>query len=318
MMKGFIAIDGGGSKTEYVLVNELGNILLHRFSTCTNPNDVGMEISLSILESNINEMLAFAKNSNLNIQLIFLAIAGIEFGDSKDVLKTQLLKSVPVDTIYVDGDLASVKELGLGNDTEGVVIISGTGFNMAIKKNNKYSSIGGWGYLADDYLSGFDLGKEALVRCSRAIDMVDEPTMLVKMIEEKFANRLWYDMAEIYQSGIKGVASLSKIVVQAYKLKDKVAMEIVDKRVNNLSNILKEKTKDMTSQVKVCLFGGIFENNDFIVEKIKLNLGEKFLVNVTKKKTIYGTVYLAKKALSKGIDEVFLLNFDNSYREVQS
>lgn len=316
-MKGFIAIDGGGSKTEYVLVSEIGNILAHRFSTCTNPNDVGMKNSLSILESNINEMLTFAKTRDLDVQFVFLAIAGIEFGDSKEVLKTELLKSLLIDNIYVEGDLASVKELGLGNDRDGVVIISGTGFNMAIKRNDEYSSIGGWGYLADDYLSGFDLGKEALVRCSRAIDMVEESTILVKMIEEKFNNKLWYDMAEIYQSGIKGVASLSKIVVQAYKLKDRVAMDIIDRRVANLCNVLKEKTKDMTSQVKVCLFGGIFENNDFIVEKIRLNLGEKFLVNVTTKKTVYGAVYLAKKKLNGIIDKEFLLNFDNSYSEVQ-
>ena len=115
---------------------------------------------------------------------IFLGIAGIEFGDSINVLKDKLIESLNFSSLYVDGDLASVVELGLGDLNSGVVVISGTGFNMAIKDNDEIINIGGWGYLSDDYLSGYDLGKDALKHSSRAINKVGKDTMLVELFNK--------------------------------------------------------------------------------------------------------------------------------------
>lgn len=316
-MRGFIAIDGGGSKSEVVLVNELGQILLHKIVNCTNPNDVGIDTSFNRLNDVIKECIKCADNK-VEIGCILLAIAGIEFGDTRSLLKERLLNSLGDYNLIVDGDLASVKELGLGNEKNGVVIISGTGFNMAIKKDNQFTNVGGWGYLPDDYLSGFDLGRDALIASSRAIDKVGKDTVLVELLENKYGNNLWYDMAQIYNEGIKGVASLSKEVVKAYLDNDVVARKIIDSRINKLSKIIKSKCKDIKENIKVCLFGGIFENNGFIVEKLKAKLGKRYHINVTNKKTIYGTVSLAIKNINKDVSEDFIENFDRNYKEVMS
>lgn len=310
-MRGFIAVDGGGSKTEVVLVNELGYVLKHKIVDCTNPNDVSMNKTILTLTNVLKEFLLV---EDVDIECIFLAIAGIEFGDSKSILLDKLKESLEYSNIYIDGDLASVKELGLSKFSDGIVIIAGTGFNMAIKRNNKFTNVGGWGYLADDFFSGFDLGKEALVRASRAIDKIDKDTLLVELLNNFFKHDLWYSMEEIYKTGVKGVASLSKIVFQAYLSGDEVSKEIVDNRLNKLSDIIREKTKDLNDKVNVFLFGGIFENNYFVVDKLQSLLGEKYLVKVTEKKTIYGTVSVAAKCI-KEVDEKFHINYDNSYKE---
>lgn len=317
-MRGIIAIDGGGSKSETVLVNELGQVFLHRIVNCTNPNDVGIETAFIRLKEAITECLNCANENKISIECIFLAIAGIEFGDTKSILKEKLEESLGNYKLILDGDLASVKELGLSKDKNGVVVISGTGFNMAIKKENKFSNVGGWGYLADNYLSGFDLGKDALIASSRAIDGVDKATKLVDLLEEKYGNNLWYDMAQIYNEGIKGVASISKEVVKAYLDNDDIAINIIDNRINNLSKIIKSKCNAIKGKIKVCLFGGIFENNSFIVNKLKNSLGEKYSVKVTKKRTIYGAVSLAIKYINKDIRKEFFKTFDKSYTEVAS
>lgn len=315
-MDGFIAIDGGGSKSELVLFGELGNIFSRKVVSCSNPNDIGMDNAFAILDKSIKELLICAKENKLNIKGILLAIAGVEFGDTRNVLKEKLQKSLNFNNIIVDGDLASVKELGLGNENNGVVIISGTGFNMAIKNNGSFSHVGGWGYLADDYLSGFDLGKEALIRCSNAIDGTGKKTILVKMLEEHFSNSLWYSMAEIYNNGIKGVASFSRFVIDAYKKNDKVAKEIVDKRIDKLAKVIKSKTKNIPSPIKVCLFGGIFENNEVVVEKLKDNLDNDYCFEITNKKTIYGSCALALRSFNGKVDKKFYSKFDKQYKEI--
>ncbi len=316
-MKGFIAVDGGGSKTELVLVDTLGNIFAHKIVNCTNPNDVGMENSFSTLNNALKDMLTIANDENLEVECVLLAIAGIEFGDSKTILKEKLQSSLKFENIVVEGDLASVKEASLGNKNNGVVIISGTGFNMAIKKNNEFSHVGGWGYLPDDYFCGFDLGKDALIASSGAINGVKEDTILVNLLEEHYGHSLWYSMAQIYNEGIKGVASLSKLVIEAYKKDDKVAKNIVNKRLENLSSIVISKTKDISGTVEVYLFGGIFENNEFIVDLFKKYIGDKYLVNVTNKKTVYGAVSLGIKQILKEVDSSFYFNFYKNYKGVK-
>ena len=310
-MEAFIAIDGGGSKTELVLVDILGNILSRKVVNCSNPNDVGMDDAFSTLNSAIKEMLA---ETSIEVKKIFLLIAGIEFGDSKKILKERLANSIGIKDIHIDGDLASVKECGLGNRSDGIVIISGTGFNMAIKKDNEFTNVGGWGYLCDDYLSGFDLGKDALVYSSRAINGVGEKTILVDMLEKHFSNSLWYSMKEIYDNGIKGVASLSKLVVEAYKLGDSVAKNIIHTRVERLVNTIKSSNGISEEILPVVLFGGVFENNSFIVEMLKQKLGSNYHVSVSNSKTIYGAVSIGYKSYNLD-DKNFYSNFDNSYKE---
>lgn len=316
-MKGYIAIDGGGTKTELVLFDKLGHIFQHKIISCSNPNDIGMDNAFNNLNSAIGEVFARAKTVDIEIDGILLAIAGIEFGDSKEILKEKLSNSLNFNKIFVDGDLASVKELGLGNDRNGVVVISGTGFNMAIKSNNNFTNIGGWGYLADDYLSGFDLGKDAIMASARAINGVGEDTVLVKYLQEHFDNTLWYSMARIYNEGIKGVATLSRYVIKAYKENDLVAKRIVDKRIEKVTSIIKNKTRNFAKPIKVVLFGGIFENNSCIINEFKRILKDDYSVKTTKKKTIYGAVNLTMKVFKIDINKNFYVNFDKDYELIK-
>ena len=245
--------------------------------------------------------------------VLALSIIILNFGKVRATSDT-ILSYRDRETIYIDGDLASVKESGLKDVSDGVVVISGTGFNMAIKKNNKFTNIGGWGYLADDYLSGFDLGKDALIKCSMAINGVGNDTILVDLLEDYFGDNLWFSMKEIYDGGIKKVASLSKFVMEAYKQNDKIAKEIVDKRIIKLSKIIKRNTRDLKGRIKVVLFGGIFENNPEIVSLLSKKLKNKYLLSISKEKTIYGAVSLAARELKINNDQ-FYINFNNSYKE---
>lgn len=310
-MKGFIAVDGGGSKTELVLFNELGNIFSHEMISCTNPNDIGIEISIKRLEISIKKMMKVAKKYRLNLSNIFLGIAGVEFGNIAKVIKEALQQKLKFESIVVEGDLASVKELSLSELNNGAVIISGTGFNMSFKINGEFNNVGGWGYMPDNYLSGLDLGKDALIACSKAIDGIGQETCLVSLLETHFGNKLWYAMDEIYKSGIKGVASLSRYVVEGYLSGDKVSKSIIDTRIKNLVNTIKKKSNEIGMNIYLC--GGIFENNSFIVEKMQKLLGEDYKLILTTKKTIYGAVSLSRKKYT-GINEDFYKIFDREYK----
>ena len=315
-MRGIISLDGGGTKSELLVVNDSGEVLYRDVVKSSNPNDIGMETAFNNLNDALTKALSFSSENNIEIVSIFLGIAGIEFGDSISVLKDKLINSLSFDNIYVDGDLRSVVELGLGELNSGLVIISGTGFNMAYKNNDNIKNIGGWGYIADDYLSGFDLGKDALIYASRAINGIGENTILVDLFSKELKHSLWYSMAEIYSGGVSRVASFSRLVMEGYKLKDSVCLNIVNRRVDKLVNDIKNIMKE-ANEKNVVLFGGVFENNKVIVDSIANKLGEEYVITITNKKTIYGATRVAFKYANISLNKEFEDNFVSSYKKVK-
>lgn len=313
-MNGIIALDGGGSKTEVVLVSEKGDLYYRDITSCSNPNDIGIDRCVEVISSSVKKAIKKSCELRINVECIMLAIAGVEFGNTIEVLKDKLQSTLNVNNIVVTGDLASVIELHLSDKKNGVVIISGTGFNMAFKQDNEVFTVGGWGYIPDDYLSGFDLGKDALVAASRAIDKVGEPTILVNMLEEYYNNKLWYAMDQIYKGGIKEVASLSRLVIKGYAKNDAVCKKIVDGRIKRLAKVIKEKVNNETRDIFLC--GGIFENNEIVVTKLNEYLADTYHLHITNDKTIYGAARLAIRNIKHSVDEEFLINFDRSYKEV--
>jgi N-acetylglucosamine kinase-like BadF-type ATPase len=313
-MKGIISVDGGGTKSEILIVLSDGKVIYKDIVASSNPNDIGMENAFNNLNLGLKRALSFSVINNTEIMAIFLGIAGIEFGDSINVLKDKLIKSLDFPSLYVNGDLASVVELGLGNLNSGVVVISGTGFNMAIKDNEKLINIGGWGYLADDYLSGYDLGKDALKYASFAINKVGKDTILVDLFNKELGNTLWYSMADIYKGGITKVASFSKLVMEGYRKNDEVCLQIVNSRVDHLSNVIKNNTISMKEK-NVVLFGGVFENNKEIVDRLKANLSNEYKITITNKKTVYGATLVALKKANISVTKEIEDNFIKSYKE---
>ena len=106
-MKGIISIDGGGTKSEILIVTVDGIVRYKALVGASNPNDIGMENAFNNLNSGLKRALSFSVINNTEIMAIFLGIAGIEFGDSINVLKDKLIESLNFSSLYVDGDLAT-------------------------------------------------------------------------------------------------------------------------------------------------------------------------------------------------------------------
>ena len=54
-MKYYIGIDGGGTKTEIVICNLFGNIINRAFAGSSNPNDIGKENMLKVIDGLIEK-----------------------------------------------------------------------------------------------------------------------------------------------------------------------------------------------------------------------------------------------------------------------
>ena len=99
-----IGVDGGGTKTEFVLFTEQGYVLNRVFRSGCNPNTVGIEESIAILKSGIGELLLPGKTA----VGIFVGTAGLSTGNYDERIRKALKRVYPNTKIACDTDIRNV------------------------------------------------------------------------------------------------------------------------------------------------------------------------------------------------------------------
>jgi hypothetical protein len=122
-----IAIDGGGTKTEFILYSEDGNVVARQLLSGTNPNVCGIDKACKTLKSGIDALLC--EGGRVNI--IYAGIAGAYSGKNKANLLAYLKKQYPLYKIKVESDVMNV--VGLSEDGgKCTACIVGTGAEEAL------------------------------------------------------------------------------------------------------------------------------------------------------------------------------------------
>ncbi|MBO5868485.1 MAG: helix-turn-helix domain-containing protein, partial [Oscillospiraceae bacterium] len=151
----YVGIDGGGTKTEFVLVEENGTVRDVLFKEGSNPNDRGMEYTLQVLTEGLEQVLR-----GRTPKAIFCGIGGVSLPAYQKAIIGRLSERFHCDA-YADSDAANV--LSMGADPENsMAVICGTGSCVFVRKGEERYRIGGWGYLLDPAGSAFDVGREAI------------------------------------------------------------------------------------------------------------------------------------------------------------
>lgn len=154
-----IGVDGGGTKTEFILVDATGTIVACHLAAGCNPSQVGPDKAREILHAGFGALLASVPIPDLrsSICATHLYMAGSpafwrEVGDSlTDCGRvTTGPDSLPVLELATDG-------------AAGLVLHAGTGsFVAARTSDGSVHYAGGLGWKLGDAGSGFDLGRRAI------------------------------------------------------------------------------------------------------------------------------------------------------------
>ena len=150
-----IGIDGGGTKTEFCLFNERGEVLSRELLAGSNPNVYGTEQTLRTLKAGIDALLARAGRPIG----IFAGVAGCGVEGNRRPVLSFLKKTYPGVKIEVRGDNLNVIYSTEYFDTC-LMAVMGTGSVVTAKRGPEVHRLGGWGYLFDRGCSGFDLGRK--------------------------------------------------------------------------------------------------------------------------------------------------------------
>jgi len=308
-MRYFLGVDGGGTKTQAVLVTENGELVSERTGGPTNILENGEEVFKKNMEDILKPLLMEAKGEV--ISCLGMPAVG-EFRDSENVIAQIVESTVGLKPTLVVNDVVVGWASGtLGQD--GVHIVSGTGSIVYGRHGKKETRVSGWGSIMGDEGSAYYIGVETLRVVSKQLDGRLEKTMLCDFIFEKLNLRDHYDFIQwIYDPHSDRRSKIASVAVLTYEMAkrgDKFALEILEKASEELACavITAAKKLELTNPLVSCS-GSVLVKNEIVREKfeeiVKKSVNAK--VVTAKLKPVLGGVILAMKRVFNDIPEVIV------------
>lgn len=304
--KVFLGIDGGTSKTEFVLVDEHGSVINRIVLEGCNPKISGLEKTLSVLKFGIDKMLVVRPD----ISGGFAGITGIMYGNHMASIKEFIESTYPLLKLKVDKDACNIVS-SVPEFENCAAMICGTGFAIYVRRDGEYHRVGSWGYLLDNMCGGYGIGREVIRASLAEQDGFGPKTLITPLVCAKLGNRIVESIDKIYSEDDGFIASFASFAFDAYSKGDKVAEKILDESVGQMTDILKYALDTYKCDNNVVLAGGLL-NNGVLADLLERNMGSAVRFVIPELPPIYGACVKACQSYGEMKDD-FFENFKKTY-----
>ncbi|MBO5889764.1 MAG: XRE family transcriptional regulator [Clostridia bacterium] len=287
----YLGIDGGGTKTEFLLVSETGEKLASVTLGASNPVDVGINKCFELLSNGIETVCGDIPKHKISV---YAGMAGGTTGDNKRKIRSFLSK-YRFAKIDNGGDAQNALACALGNDN-GTIVIIGTGVIAYTQIDNKQYKNYGFGYLFEEGGSGFAVGRDAILSSLKDEEGSGDKTILTTLLKTKLrVNTILEALPRFYEGGKREIASYAPIVYEAYLKNDIVAKRILEKNLKIVADIIKSVPKTIEQPQKIILIGGQINNAETILPILQKFLENPNLyeISLCKQAPVYGALRLA-------------------------
>lgn len=294
-IKYLLGIDGGGTKTEFLLT-DLNTMEIRRlFLGASNPVNIGIENTKALLKQGITEICEGFDFAEISV---FAGLAGGGTGDLK-VEINNFLGEFGFGAYLNGRDTDSVLKIAL-KDQDGVAMIMGTGIIAFSSCGGELHRVGGRGYLVDKGGCGFNYGSDVLTCAFEFLDGRGGSALIFKIVEEKLGQSLDSSAPAIYAGGATFVASLAPVVFEAYKQGDEEARKILERNTYEVAKIIKTARKHLKNGGKTVICGGLCSQKEILLPFLTDHLGEEDPPVFSDEKMIDGAVLIAKSLAENG------------------
>ncbi|RKP51692.1 ATPase [Cohnella endophytica] len=225
-MKYYLGVDGGGSKTYTLIVDEQGTVVGKGHSGNGN-HQTSYDAAKRNIRESVEMALANAELKQLDIEFAYFGLAGADREIDYKILRPMIAElGFPRHAINCDTMIA----LRAGTDRPyGVVLICGTGTNSAgVNERGEFFQCGGFSYQYGDVGGGGSLSVEAFRSVIRSWDGRGRPTLLTDLVLTDLGYGSVQAMFDDYLDNNKvPPIGLSKLLFQAASQGDDVARQIL-------------------------------------------------------------------------------------------
>src|ERR1700690_1262306 len=234
----FLGFDGGGTKTECVLVNSEGAVLVRVTAGPSNPIRTGYMRAWFSLSEAADSVLARQKLKAGDIRGGCAGLGGAGRAGVAKRITTFFDRSFPNAQIHVTTDLEIALEAAFGAG-EGIILLAGTGSAAFGRDANGHTARGGGrGPWFSDDGSAFDIGRRAFAAVTRAEERRAPETALSRRLFPWHQAQNWDSLLERVAKNPDDVFPQTfPLVAQLADKGDAVCGEILDGAAISLAEL---------------------------------------------------------------------------------
>lgn len=249
----YIAMDAGGTKTETILFDETGHILLRDIDKGATAMDFGVETCIARVTGALRRVAARIPGGKPTYA--FCGVSSVIY--YKNLLTDRLDAGFSDWNVHWEDDGPGMISSVLGQ-ADGGCIVCGTGCSLFLRTQGELYHIGGLGYLIDTHGSGYWLGQQAILAALKYKEERGAETILYDLIAQQMGKHPEDAIPDIYAGGRAYIASFARCVFAARKQGDKVARDIFERGAQALAELTWTADKHAGKEFSVVLSGGIF------------------------------------------------------------
>ena len=305
-MKTWLGVDGGGSKTHFLLIDENGKVL----GAHTEGSAYHLEIGLAALEALLARGIASTlQQGNIAPSALTFAFLGLPaYGEDRSLqarLDAAPAAALPSGRYRCGNDMVCGWAGALAG-ADGINIVAGTGFIAYGEYGGRGARAGGWGELFSDEGSAYWIAREGLRLFSRMSDGRSPRGPLHELLRRHFALEDDLDLcAAIYgksASQRSQLAQLSRPVAEAATAGDAAAKSLFTQAAAELADIV-DAVHDRLQvpagvDLPVSYSGGLFELRTLLLapfESALLSRGRSYRLTAARLPPDAGAAVYASK-----------------------
>jgi N-acetylglucosamine kinase-like BadF-type ATPase len=259
-----LAIDGGNSKTDLVLVRSDGSLVAFVRGSLSSPHRLGIDGCLNVLTRLLDEACSQAgleRTDGPVAEVAELLLAGLDFPAEEEIFRDLVDRRGWAARTIVGNDTFALLRAGTERGW-GVAVVCGAGINcVGVAPDGRHARFAALGAITGDWGGGFDVGLAALSAAARSEDGRGPRTTLEEKVPAHFDLSRPLEVAEalhLKKIPMHRLAELSPIVL-AQAADDPVSAGIVDRlaaEVVALARVALTRLELTQQPVEVILGGG--------------------------------------------------------------
>jgi N-acetylglucosamine kinase-like BadF-type ATPase len=238
-MRYVLGFDGGGTKTECVVMNSADQVLARTFAGPSNPSRIGVENAVRAIEESAILALRDAGLERSAISAVGAGIAGTAKPDMRESMSRALRECFLGAAITVLTDLEAA--LAAAGEGPAVILVMGTG-SAAFGRNaeGEIARAGGYGPSSSDQGSAYDIGRRAIAAAMRE-HASERESVLGKQILDQLGCTEWPVVQHRAQTIPDEVfPPIFPVVAGAADAGDAVAQEILVQAAQDLASLVND------------------------------------------------------------------------------
>jgi N-acetylglucosamine kinase-like BadF-type ATPase len=278
----FLGVDGGGTKTHFVLVDRDGDLIASHEGPTSYHLEIGIDGVRDVLAGGLAALFGQAEIDGGAVTHAFFGLPAHGEDSAAQVLLDALPEPLLGHRRYRCGnDMICAWAGSLGGE-DGINIVAGTGSIGYGERLGRSARAGGWGDIFGDEGSAYWIAVQGLNVFTRMSDGRQPKGPLYATFRAAFDLSTDLDLcAKVLNAHTRGsIAAMSRLVAQAAHEGDSSAIRIFDDAARELAAIVEAVRQALEFEpgetVPVSYSGGVFNAGALILDPLKRHLEGRF------------------------------------------